>query len=73
MAGIDTGYELLTLRAELEELRGQLKRLGLELAETRAFFRETAAELGQQVKEAKAAAVLRSGEMPSAPRLLPQR
>jgi len=73
MAGIDTGYELLTLRAELDELRGQLKRLGLELAETRAFFREKTAELGQQVKEAKTAALLRNGEVATPPLLLPQR
>jgi hypothetical protein len=73
MAVMDTGYELLTLRAELDELRGQVKRLSLELAETRAFFREKTAELGQQVKEAKTAALLGTGRAGTPPLLLPQR
>lgn len=50
-----------------------LRRQAIELAEARAFLRESLSELSQQVREAKAAAILREGGVPTPPRLLPQR
>jgi predicted RNA binding protein with dsRBD fold (UPF0201 family) len=70
---MDTKDELAAVRAELAGLKEQLRRQAIELAEARAFLRESISELSQQVKEAKAAALMREGGVPTAPRLLPQR
>ena len=65
--------QAVAIHDEVAELKEQVRKLRIELAETQAFFRGITDELSQQVKEAKAAIAMRSGAVPAPPRLRPQR